>query len=124
MTVMALVGLGTGLGYSAGGSTLSFARQTERAFSLVTIASIVIGSFFLAATPALHHLDEQRGVFAGLAVKLVLLGVAGTRMPRPDMLRAADVRDEAPRERSPAWIDRPGYLLVLSYFSPSPPGRI
>lgn len=107
---MVLIGLGAGISYAAGGSALSYASDTERAYAAVTIASIVIGSAVLVGT-ALAPLDDSRvTIFGGLALVLVLLGLVGTRIPA---LGSAEPDRSGP---APRWLDAPGAALIAGYF--------
>ena len=132
LVFQAVVGLGAGLAYAAGGSALSFAHHTERAYALVTIGSIFVGAGLLALTPTLQSIDSERGVYAGLAITLLILGVLGTRMPdlraapnRPTVpsnpdLGSAQLREMAqpPTVDSGAtqWLDRAGVSLLAANF--------
>lgn len=114
---MLVVGLGAGLAYAGGASALSFARDTERAYSIVTIASIAIGSVVLAGTALVPVEHNQVGIFVGIAVVLVLLGLAGLRLPqlateRPEPRLAVT----ADRLVEGAWLGAPGAALIVGYF--------
>ena len=110
MLLMVLVGAGAGLAYSAGASALSYVTDTERAYALVTIASIGIGGIVLAGT-ALVPLDQtQAGIFLGLAVVLLMLGVVGLRIPplaHPGSA-SSQVHD--------SWLGGVGVALIVGYF--------
>lgn len=112
LALMMIVGLGAGLSYAAGGSALSYARDTERAYSIVTIASIVIGAVVLAGTALIPTGHNQRGILWGLAVVLVGLGLAGLRIPH--MQPVADPVESGPADRS--WLGAPGMALIAGYF--------
>ncbi|MFN8125285.1 MAG: hypothetical protein U0R64_02050 [Candidatus Nanopelagicales bacterium] len=109
VAVMGAVGLGAGLAYSAGGSALSYTADPERAYAIVTIASIVIGSAVLVGT-ALAPLDDSRvTIFGGLALVLVVLGLIGTRIPALGSPRPEPAG-------SPGWLTAPGVALIAGYF--------
>ncbi len=115
LLLMIVVGVGAGLAYAAGGSALSFANDTERAYALVTIASIVIGSLVLAGTGVIPVDHNQFGIFAGIAVVLVGLGIAGLRLPTlgpSPGSTPASVERRADR----GWLGAPGLALVAGYF--------
>lgn len=113
--LMIVVGVGAGLGYAAGGSALSFATDTERAYALVTIASIVIGSLVLAGTGVIPVDHNQFGIFVGIAVVLVGLGIAGLRLPSLDEPTGPPPAS-ADRDTDRSWLGAPGVALIAGYF--------
>lgn len=110
---MVIVGLGAGLSYAAGGSSLSFASDTDRAYSIVTIASIVVGAVVLAGTALIPTGHNQRGILWGIAFVLVALGVAGLRMPALSSQRPS--RAVTPQSAD-AWLSPAGACLIGGYF--------
>ncbi len=109
LIAMAVVGLGAGAAYASGGSALSYAHNTERAYAIVTIASIVIGAVVLTGSAVVAGSDARVGVFVALAVVQVGLAVAALRLPAfPAVSRGA--ADGEP------WLGGPGVALIAGYF--------
>ena len=110
--LMVVVGAGAGLAYAAGASALSYVEDTERAYALVTIASIFIGALVLAGTALVPIEHSQAGIFLGLAVVLLLLGSVGLRIPRlmdsPPAAGQVGARDN--------WLGGVGAALIAGYF--------
>lgn len=112
MVLLLVVGAGAGLAYSAGASALSYVEDTERAYALVTIASIVIGAIVLAGTALVPLEYSQVGIFLGLAAVLLLLGAVGLRIPA---LAPAHTSSGGP-VGSAGWLGTSGAALIAGYF--------
>lgn len=111
VALMVAAGVGAGLAYSAGASALSYVADTERAYALVTIASILIGALVLAGTAFVPLEHSQVGIFVGLAVVLLTLGIVGLRLPS-----LAPPAARGPSDQRGEWLGVPGVLLIAGYF--------
>lgn len=122
--LMILVGFGAGLAYAAGGSALSYAHDTERAYSIVTIASILIGALVLTGTALIPTGHNQLGILWGIALVLVSLGIVGLRIPRMQPTRnpsdpgpaATPASESKPGAGDRGWLGPPGLALIGGYF--------
>lgn len=113
--MQALIGLGAGLSYACGGSALSFAEYTERAYSLVTIGSIVVGASALALTPTMKAISADDGIYWGLAVAVLILAALGLGMPNLDHQSRDDDLTVAGSAQE-QWLDKYGIALIAAYF--------
>ncbi|MCX2930959.1 MFS transporter [Mycobacterium sp. CVI_P3] len=75
------MGLGAGLCYACANSALAYARFPERAFSIVTIAWMLVGAAMLTAGPTLHDLWPKVGVYLGMAVAELVCVIFIVRLP-------------------------------------------
>lgn len=114
--LMIPVGFGAGLAYAAGGSALSYAHDTERAYSIVTIASIVIGAVVLAGTALIPTGHNQLGILWGIALVLVALGIGGLRIPRTQPTGRPPDSGTAATAGHGRWLGPPGLALIAGYF--------
>ncbi len=97
--VQVVLGLGAGLASAAGNGTLARARRPTRAFSVATIAVVLIGSILVAVVPDAEALLPGAGFFAataGVAIVCPLLAIAAGPVRRS----LAAVAANSPRPRS------------------------
>lgn len=96
LALQILMGLGAGLSFASANSALAYSRLPERAFSIVTITWMVVGSALLALGPKLHDMWPQAGVYLGIATAELLCVVFISRLPDVRRLPAApEAADDA-----------------------------
>lgn len=94
LVLQIVMGLGAGLSFASANSALAYSRLPERAFSLVTITWMVVGSALLALGPTLQDIWPGAGVYLGIAAAELLCVVFISRLPDVRLLhRAAEVVD-------------------------------
>lgn len=97
LALQIVMGLGAGLCYACANSSLAYARFPERAFSVVTIAWMLVGAAMLALGPTLHDIWPKVGIYLGMAAAELLCVVFIVRLP--------DVRNLPKDELSVAELD-------------------
>lgn len=85
------MGLGAGLCYACANSSLAYARFPERAFSIVTIAWMLVGAGLLALGPTLHDIWPKAGIYLGMATAELVCLVFVVRLP--DVRRLPEKND-------------------------------
>ncbi|CAN5505609.1 hypothetical protein BH09ACT8_BH09ACT8_16370 [soil metagenome] len=123
-------GVAAGVAYAAANSALAYARQPERAFSIVTVSWMLVGAATLALGPTMQETWPKAGLYIGIAAAELLCLVFIVRLPDvrhlpkdelgPEELEAEleslDIRRPVVEER-PSRLTRliyPPSLLVLA----------
>jgi len=113
-----VMGLGAGLSFASANSALAYSRLPERAFSIVTITWMVVGSALLALGPTLHDIWPEAGVYLGIAAAELLCVVFISRLP--DVRRLPSARESADdavsrSEQSAGRVSRGWLTAALSF---------
>jgi len=109
--VQVALGLGAGLASAAGNGTLARARRPTRAFSVATIAVVLIGSILVAIVPDAEALLPGAGFFAataGVAIVCPFLAIAVGPVRRSLAAVAANSPRPRPRSESGRQMVEPG----------------
>lgn len=114
--VQVVAGFGAGLAYVGATSALSYARKPARAFSIITIAAILVGAITLILFPALNSWSPQYGLFVGLAVVIVACLFGFFRMPRLEQLPGSAVIATPVHRSLRSILAFPGFAVVIAYF--------
>lgn len=93
LVLQIVMGLGAGLSFASANSALAYSRLPERAFSIVTITWMVVGSALLALGPTLHDTWPGSGVYLGIATAELLCVVFISRLPDVRLLLRAPEAD-------------------------------
>ena len=113
-----VMGMGAGLSFASANSSLAYSRLPERAFSIVTITWMVVGSALLALGPTLHDIWPQAGVYLGIAAAELLCVVFISRLPDvrslPRVAEAADAAMSRP-ERADGRLSRGRLAAAVSF---------
>lgn len=96
MAVQIVAGLGAGLAYVGATSALSYTNKPTRAFSIITIVSIFVGSITLIMFPALSEWSPKYGLFVGLVAMIIIGILASFAMPKLDELPTSASKVVAP----------------------------
>ncbi len=128
LLAQAVTGAGAGLAYASANSALSFARLPERAFSIVTIAYMMVGAAMLALGPVLHDVLPLQGLYIGMAVTEALCAIVIMRLPdvrnlapEAPTIETATIADSASATRNESHSSRmsrlmgPGAFLIASF---------
>ena len=117
--VQFVAGIGAGLAYVGSTSALSYAHRPARAFSIITIAAIIVGAAMLILFPILNSWSAEYGFLVGLAGIVLVCLFCFLSMPNVNAIPSATVAavDEArknePRRHLLAF---PGFAVVIAYF--------
>jgi predicted MFS family arabinose efflux permease len=81
LVLQIVMGLAAGFAYACANSALAYARQPERAFSIVIITLMLSGAAMLTLGPTLHDVWPKAGVHVGIAGAELLCIVFIARLP-------------------------------------------
>ena len=81
LVLQIVMGMGAGLCYACANSSLAYARFPERAFSVVTVAWMLVGAGMLAVGPTLHDIWPKVGIYLGIAAAELLCVIFIVRLP-------------------------------------------